>query len=170
MTKCLKNAITILIPSKSRPKELSALLGYFERSQVVYKIVVLESGNSYGNIVRDFPYLDIELHTFEPNISFGSKLLSGAQLIKTPLVCICTDDDLVLKNSIDECATFLADHQEYSACQGYHARFEQRDLDFYLLDFLWFTPSLEAPNPLQRLHNLITRYHLSVGPCSGRKF
>lgn len=150
--------ITILIPSKSRPKNLSALLGYFEKSQVVCKIVVLESGNSYRNLLGDFPHLDIELHTFDPDISFGSKLLSGAQLVKTSLVCICTDDDLVLKDSIDQCAAFLTDHQEYSACQGYHARFEQRDLDFYLLDFLWFTPSLEASDPLKRLQNLITRY------------
>lgn len=152
------NDTTILIPSKGRSEQLAALLGYFERSHTPYKIIILESGNVYHDIIGMYRNLDIELHEFDPASALASKLLAGVHLIKTPFVCICTDDDLVLKESIEESAAFLKMHLEYSACQGYHARFDQQNLDIYLHDFLWFTPSIESSDPLQRLHALITRY------------
>jgi len=150
--------LSLLIPSKGRPKELLGLLRYFARREIKYKIIILESGNSYKEVIKANADLDIEHHIFDPDISIDHKLLRGAQLIDTPLVCICADDDFILSNSMEDCAQFLINHPEYSACQGYHARFEQREYDFYLLDFLWFTPSLESCNPLIRIHDLITRY------------
>jgi len=150
--------LTILIPSKDRPKQLSALLKYFANNHIPYKIIILESGHSYRSLLADYPTLDIELHEFDPDILFGKKMLSGAELIKTPLVCLCADDDLVFKNAMEESAEFLKLHPEYSACQGYHGRFEEKGQDFYLMDFWWYHPSIESNDPLERLQELICRY------------
>lgn len=151
--------LTILIPSKGRPNELSALLGYFEAQEIKSKIIILESGNLYRNFLNKFSRLEIELHEFDSETSLKHKLLAGAHLVRTPLVCLCPDDDLVLKEGIEKCAEFLIENPEYSACQGYHAIFENKDSDFYFLRFLWFTPSLDSNDPLQRLQQLICRYH-----------
>ena len=85
------NDTTILIPSKGRSEQLAALLRYFERSHTTSKIIILESGNFYRDIVGMYRNLDIELHEFDPGIAFASKLLAGSLLIQTPFVCICTD-------------------------------------------------------------------------------
>ncbi len=153
-----KDSLTIVIPSKGRPLMLAALLGYFSSACVQYRILVLLSGSRNSYLPGAYPGLDLNVMEFEENINFYEKLASGLEKVSTPLVAMCTDDDIVLHDALKKAGGYLLQNPEYTACQGYHALFSEVSGVVNLTSIAYFTPSLEAEDPLTRLNELIRRY------------
>jgi glycosyltransferase domain-containing protein len=152
------NSLTVVIPSKDRNEMLLRLLGYFSAARLPYKVLVLLSGSIPVDTTGQFPSLDLEIATFDKNISLHEKLRIGVRKIKTPLVALCTDDDIVLADAIAKAGGFLINNPDYSAAQGYHAVFAEEGSNVNFLQIAWFTPSIDVADPLVRLNELILRY------------
>ena len=148
--------LTVLILSKNRPKDLAKILKYFSREKLPYKIFIVAEGAGYEDICAGDAGLSIELLQIKEK-SLAEKIVEGLKKVTTPLVTVCSDHDIVFAEAIAKTGGFLMQNAEYSACQGHHGRFcDGSELE--LIDILWFTPSLDEAEPLQRLINLIRRY------------
>lgn len=152
------DCMTIVIPSKGRPKELRKLLNYFNESGVRYPVLILLSGDEGMYSPEQFPKLTITFRQFDSDMLFYKKLSEGLDTVTTPLVAMCADDDIVLHNALVQCSEFLMKNPDYSAAQGYHATFSESDDVVNLVNIAYFTPSIENHDPLLRLNELIRRY------------
>lgn len=158
----IKNAgagdVTLVIPSKDRPQQLGALLRYFAAAGVKYPILVLLSGDKGRYCPADYPSLNITFREYDSDYNFFAKVKDGLAGVATPLVTMCTDDDLVLHEGIKKSAGFLMQNPDYSACQGYHALFTEEGNVINLARILFFTPSIDGEDPLLRLNAMVRRY------------
>jgi len=148
--------LTVLIPSQNRPEDLAKMLKYFSDEKLPYKIIIVAEGAGYEDICARDGGLFIELLKSKAK-SLAERIVEGLKRVSTPLVTVCSDHDIIFTEAIAKTGGFLMQNIEYSACQGHHGRFRDGN-DFELIDILWFTPSLEEAEPLQRLINLIRRY------------
>ena len=152
------DALTILLPSKGRAALLKAALRYYNSVRLPYKILVLLSGDEGVHQPEDYPNLDLTIVPFSDETRLPAKLIEGLRHIRTPLVALCTDDDIVLAEGLKKVGGFLAANPDYSAAQGYHAVFSHVDTTVNLTHVAWFCPSVESDDPLQRVHEVIRRY------------
>ncbi|MBI1983196.1 MAG: TIGR00180 family glycosyltransferase [Acidobacteria bacterium] len=152
------DSLTVLIPSKDREAALGALLQYYADAGLKYRILVLESGSRYRALIDRYPLLDIELIEFHEQTAIQDKLQKGLASVRTPLVAMCTDDDITTHEGLKKAGGFLVQHPEYSACQGYHVLFSAAEKFINLISIAYFTPSLDQPDPLGRVNALIRRY------------
>ena len=148
--------LTVLIPSKNRPEDLAKMLKYFSDEKLPYKIIIVAEGAGYEDICSRAEGLSIELLQLKAK-SLAERIVEGLKRVSTPLVTVCSDHDIVFTEAIAKTGGFLMQNVEYSACQGHHGRFCDVN-NFELIDILWFTPSLDEAEPLQRLISLIRRY------------
>lgn len=157
--KSIFSEVTFVIPTKGRESELKQLLNYFSANKLPSPIVILETGNICSNFIHQYDEnLNIHLESFSEKVNFVKKLLIASKHIKTPYVCLCTDDDIVLIECVIKCVEFLKKNTDYTACQGGHCLFEQIDKKVNILDYLWKSPSLESSYPLKRLSALFQSY------------
>lgn len=158
ITDAAPDSLTLVIPSKAREAELSALLQYYANGGLKYRILVLESGNRYRALLDRFPSLDIERIEFDEQIPIQEKLQKGLSAVSTPLVAMCADDDIATHEGLRKAGGFLMAHPDYSACQGYHVNFNALNNSLNVISIAYFTPSLEQPQALGRVNALIRRY------------
>ncbi|MFN0314724.1 MAG: TIGR00180 family glycosyltransferase [Burkholderiales bacterium] len=149
---------TIVIPSKGRVQQLLAYLSYLSANQVSYPVMVLESGSHYPQLRTLFPALDLSHIRYDEEIPFFRKVADGLGRVPTEFVSLCPDDDVTTSTGMRESVRFLSEHQDYSACQGYHALFSITGQVFNLVRVAWFTPSLDQADALARLNELVRRY------------
>lgn len=152
------DSLTIVIPTKSRQAQLETLLRYFQASGTKYKILVLYSGLPHKDLAESYAKLNISVMVFEPDITLHKKLKAGLDTVKTPLVAMCPDDDLILLEGIKKSGGYLIQNPEYSACHGYYSLFSELNNIVNLFSIHWFAPSIDSDNPLERFSHLFRRY------------
>ncbi len=104
------DSLTVVIPSKGREAALGALLQYYANAGLKCRILVLESGNRYRALIDRYPSLDIELIEFHEQTSIQDKLQEGLASVHTPLVAMCTDDDIAIHDGLKKAGGFLVQH------------------------------------------------------------
>src|SRR5690606_35809072 len=97
------NDVTLLIPSRGRPKSLEALLAYLESKRVPFRILVLESGHTYSDLIKRFGNLNIEVSNYSEQVTGASQLHDAGARVNTPVVCRCTGDDVTIVDGIIKC-------------------------------------------------------------------
>ena len=152
------DSMTILIPSRGRPEQLSALLRYFNTAEIPYPILVLLSGSRKDNLPGDYPRLKLEVIEFDAQTTLYTKVKKGMAKLATPLVAFCADDDIVLSDALRKMGGFLLQNPDYTAAQGYHGLFSEEGEHVNLLGIPYFAPSIEADDPLARMNILMRRY------------
>jgi glycosyltransferase domain-containing protein len=116
-------AITLLIPTKGRPKFLRRTLMYYRSLSFTGNILILDS--SVGSDLEEDITLVNELRQ-DLNIGFHcnpemSELAATRfliDLVRTPYVAELQDDNFLVPRGISTCIEFLENNQSYSACRG----------------------------------------------------
>ncbi|ASU40573.1 hypothetical protein hmeg3_21235 [Herbaspirillum sp. meg3] len=117
----MNNQITIIIPTYNRPSEIARLLHFLADMGSQYRVLVLDGSNDdvaeKNRVVIDaFPL--VEHYRFESSLHLGMRLHKGLELVKTPYVLMCGDDDFFFPDAADRCADFLDSHSDYAAAIG----------------------------------------------------
>lgn len=113
------NRYTIIIPEHNRPDHLKRLLDYFLSFDL--KIIVVDSSNIKFKYLDEYKYkINYE---FFPKLDLASKLYKIKDLIDTPYVVMCANDDFLVPNSIDTIINFLEDNSSYNSGQGIYLDF-----------------------------------------------
>jgi len=96
--------------------------------------------------------------SYAPDIPFYDKLVDALVRITTPLVVMLPDDDIALPHSLERCAAFLAEHDDFAAAWGYALDYATNAGQFDILGVRWFVPSLSESSPFERIYHLVRRY------------
>ena len=104
--------ITLVIPTHNRQKYLSRILDYY--SDAPFKIIVADSSNdSYSGTLA----ANVSYHKFNVK-TLTEKLALSLQLVKTPYVFMCADDDFIILEGVKRCLSFLKENPSYYSVQG----------------------------------------------------
>ena len=124
MNKSPNKALTIIIPTRNRPKFLERLLTYYALEKLEYLLIVADSSNADfldqdKKICARFKnQLQIVLHAFSPDIPFVEKIVTVLSSIRTPYTVIVADDDFTIPAAMAESVDFLHTHRDYSVAHG----------------------------------------------------
>lgn len=122
------NAVTIVVPTYNRPFELRRLLTYLIGSDDRIPIVVLDSSADAARLANEElcrRYAQVSYRTFDPAIVFYRKLAIGvADMVETPCVCLCADDDIVVPSGLRTAADAIVVDASIGVAHGYYAHFK----------------------------------------------
>jgi glycosyltransferase domain-containing protein len=117
----MQHAITAVVPTYNRPKQLSRLLAVLKSVDSRVRLLVLDGSQDANAVLneklsRDFEH--VEYRRFPSDLHLGLRLTEGLKLVKTPYMLFCADDDFFFPGAAAECAAFLDGHPDYSAALG----------------------------------------------------
>jgi glycosyltransferase domain-containing protein len=156
---------TLLVPTYNRSDLLATLLRYLERQGVSFPVLVLDSSKveHRARNQRLISSLSLRVEHVEYDVSMPpfDKFREGIAKVQTPLCGLCADDDLVVVDGVSRCVTYLGEHPDVCVAHGYCFTFlngPERTQDMDLTGVLYYTPSLDAEDPLWRLRHLFRNY------------
>jgi len=151
---------TLLIPSYNRPALLQRLVRHYSDRARPMTLLVLDSStpdivdqnaktlSAYGSL-RHVP--------FPTTISMATKLARGIELVETPYVSICADDDLVFPDGLREATAFMRQQPDYVSAHGLYLNFRLAGNDLHLTRE-YAGPGNDAQDPGARIFRLLQRY------------
>lgn len=153
--------VAITIPTMNRPDLLLRQFEFCELMNSPHPIYVLDSSNEENaekikNEIKKFKTLDIFYKWVPPGKDCFCDLLP---LVKEKYCLQMGDDDLIIPNTISECADFLEHHPDYATCAGkqVNIRFRKQDNTepFGIIDHqtLPFGRSIEDNHLFTRVRN-----------------
>lgn len=107
----------------------------------------------YGAIPQHVQYVQCG-----PHMMFYDKLASLAEHIETPFVVIIPDRKITFSHTIDAALAHLVQHDDCVGAQGYVVGFDSIGQTVDVNRVLFFTPSIDERNPLERHYQLMRRY------------
>lgn len=153
------NDLTILIPTRNRPKMLGALLQFLRGCGVTHRIVVADSSDAERlREVDDIGLGVAEIRHFPAALPISEKLIRSLETITTRFVVMLPDDDVTFPHAIDASLAFLIANPDHVAAQGYVLDFGIYDDTYDISRVRWFTPSIAQSGPIDRIYNLVRRY------------
>lgn len=152
---------TLVIPTYNRPELLSRLVGFYREERPAMNLLVLDS--SRPEIVERnralFPARTNELRheVFPTTTGPSAKFAAGVELVRTPYLSFCADDDIVFPDAIDRAVTLLQQSPEYASAHGLYLNFRVDDANVHLARE-YGTRGLESESPVSRVFQLCQRY------------
>jgi glycosyltransferase domain-containing protein len=123
--------ITLLIPTHNRPSYLFRCLSFLRSAGFIHDIIIADSS--------DDPIFELNRKTIDAlgtafkatqldcrRIESIRKYNYALEVIDSPLVTICGDDDFIVPSTVSECATFLKNNEDYSHSHGRILTFWER--------------------------------------------
>ena len=120
----LKDKLTIILLIKGRPKFTQRWLTYANKYLKDLKIIVADGSEikERYKISKDlFPNIDLVLPEFpydDKIETFQKKIQNSIDLTKTEYLCMMSNDDFILKKSLEEIVKFLEENKDYSCGRG----------------------------------------------------
>ena len=114
----MKDLFTIIIPTRNRHQYLTRSLDYYSSIQDIHVIVCDSSPEKYPH---EIPAIIQYVHL--PGNTFAQKLALISDLVKTPYVLMCADDDFMTMEGIEKSVEFLEANKDYSSAQGNYIAF-----------------------------------------------
>ena len=113
--------ITILVPTRNRPRELLRLLSFLDHAGSRYPVGVLDGSDPAiqemnVDAVRRFAFARHEAYAAESHL--GMRCADALTRTRTPYMVFCADDDFVFPAALEECARFLDANPDHSAVLG----------------------------------------------------
>ena len=121
MDSTLHNNLTVIIPTHNRETYLLRSLSYWQDIEV--RVIIVDSSAAAPKL--DLPR-HIEYFHF-PDTSFSGKVKTAMDMVQTPYVVMCADDDFLVEQGMLACVTFLQENANYDAAQGRHVSFKGDD-------------------------------------------
>jgi glycosyltransferase domain-containing protein len=114
-----RKLITLVLILHGRHENLDRQLVYYKESG----IPILVADSSKEKHVFSQPILDNLLYEYTPGITYTQKIEHVLQIVNTPYVVLCADDDFIVPEGIDACIEFLEKNKDYSVAQGLIIRY-----------------------------------------------
>ena len=120
----LKDKLTIILLIKGRPKFTQRWLTYANKYLKDLKIIVADGSEikeRYKISKESFPNIDLVLPEFpydDKIETFQKKIQNSIDLTKTEYLCMMSNDDFILKESLDKIIKFLDENKDYSCGRG----------------------------------------------------
>jgi glycosyltransferase domain-containing protein len=140
---------------------LTRLLGYLEREQSHFPIIVLDSSHDADRArnaarIAQSP-LAVRIAASDASADPYVSIRAGLKLVTTPYCSICADDDVILLPALHECLSVLEADQTVSAAHGLYFTFSEAKF-FDLLSIANRGPSVDVDDPLLRVRQLFAHY------------
>lgn len=122
---------TLVIPTYNRPELLERLVRYYARRAPSMHLLVLDSSStaaaeknakmlaSHGGLARHVVFPETE--------QVGVKLRKGLELVNTPYVSFCADDDVVFPQGLSDAVEFLEQHTDFACAHGLYLNYRLGD-------------------------------------------
>lgn len=151
--------LTVVVPTRNRPRHCLALLRYFGACGVRYPILVADSSiGEAAEAIRRQCGGGADYKFYDPNLDVARKYLQAAKAVKTPYMVMLPDDDIAFPHAIDAALDYLKAHPDYVAAQGYTLSFGLDENDVDVHSVFSFVPTIGATSPLYRHYDLMRRY------------
>ncbi len=152
---------TLVIPTFNRPALLKKLIQYYRDRASWIDLLILDSSRSdiaQQNAKAMSIYASGVSHVvFPEDVVVVSKLSDGLQLVRTPYVSFCGDDDLVFPNGLCQAISFLHGHLDYVSAHGLYLNFRSEGRDIFL-SIEYAAPGIEAAHSGARVFRLCQKY------------
>ena len=115
------NLVTVIIPTYNRSRELARLLHFLSVFDQRYRILVLDGGSEESRRANQRAcagYKNVEHHEFDSSLHLGMRICHGLELVTSPYVLMCGDDDFFFPDGVDDCVNFLEHNPDHAAAIG----------------------------------------------------
>jgi len=124
--------VAIIIPTMNRPDFILRQFEFYELMNSPHPIYISDSSNDGNaeklkNGIKKFKKLKITYQWAPPG---KDPLHSLLPLVKEKYCIQIGDDDLIIPNTISECADFLESHPDYATCAGKQVNIRFRKEDY----------------------------------------
>ncbi len=166
----MDHGVTVFIPTYNRPEMLRRTLAFLHQGGSSLPVIVGDGSDSpivaslnertcrqFGENVEYFrnpPARDID----GALKNFLSRYNVALARVKTPYVACCADDELLITDTVVECAKFLADNNDYAACHGMYLSFRYADDAVQIDNMVYQEPSIDGNDVGGRLMQLYSNY------------
>lgn len=163
--------ITILIPTMNRSDFLIRLLHYYRDLDFQGCIIIGDSSDiahaeRIKKAIKAFKgKLNIIYQEYPTNLNEAMCLHKMQDSVSTPYAVYVADDDFLVPSALEQCASFLDTHPEYSSAHGIAATLRLQASGAYW-EVAWVAPYqqpvLEEESASQRLTNLLSNYLVTI--------
>lgn len=151
--------LTIVIPTRNRPRHCLALLRFLRGNGVAHPILIADSSDpADAELLRSRSAGEANYSFTDPATDMFTKVAQIAASIATPFFIMLPDDDVTFPHAINDCLVHLQAHPDFAAAHGYVLRFGINGNDVDIHNVFGFTPTIDAQHPLYRLYYLMQRY------------
>jgi len=148
--------VTCLVPTHNRPQFLRRLLAFYSKFPPIYPIVVVDSSKPEASVENRTTVTECQREldvTYRHNdTDFLSKCIRALELVKTPFVALCADDDVLFPETVLQCAEFLSHNPSYSSALGRVALLRPSNPQWATQVLRGY--SIEDDSPLERCRRL----------------
>ena len=147
---------TVIIPEHNRPEHLKRLLSYYLSFGV--KVIVADSSDKELSYISEYKNKIEYVHT--PRKPLAEKIHEISNLIRTPYVFMCANDDFVIPDTVNKIVDFLDKNPLYNSGQGIYFDFSYKNdhIEKSLLYSHIIGKDLSEDCACKRVLNLMSNY------------
>lgn len=155
----LADQLTVVIPTRNRPRHLRALLTFLRANGMTSPAIVADStDDDRAAEVAEAVGSHAELHRYPASMPVLEKMIAAVERVRTPFVVMMPDDDITFPHAIEASLTYLYKNPDHVAVQGYVLDYGTDGPTFDIRGVRWFTPGITDKGPVARIYNLVRRY------------
>ncbi len=153
----MKDRVSLILILHNRHRNIDRLLEYYK--DFSSSIIIADSSNNKYNLSASGSNIK---HIYTPHVSYTSKIESVLNIVETPYVVMCADDDFIIESSIYKCIDFLNANEDFSAAQGIAIQYlkdsiTSKTINYELL-YMNMGYDFEDKDPLIRLERFLSNY------------
>ena len=100
----------------------------------------------------------VHYRALETELNLYDKLEAVLSTVETPFVLVASDRKITFPHAVNQLMAHLRTHQDHVAAAGYIVGFTTHDDAIDINRVVWFTPTIDDDDPLQRHYHLMQRY------------
>jgi glycosyltransferase domain-containing protein len=114
----------LIIPTRNRPTALFSLLNYLARFSPETNVIVADGSTDrykplYQKVIGEIgSRLQVDYRPYDPDVSYGVRILSVLNSLSDELVSVGADDDFPVIDTLKVCELFLNAHPDYVLALG----------------------------------------------------
>lgn len=152
-----KELVTVVLPTRNRPGNIAGQLRLFAKSNL--NVIVADSSDAdHAGQIRAAAGSGVKYLSYPPEIKFFDKLADVIAKVEAPFVVLVSDRKITFPHAIESAFAFLQNHENYVSAQGYVIGFGVHGDDIDINRVVFFTPTIDDDDPLDRLYHLMRRY------------
>jgi len=152
----LYDRFTVIIPEHNRPEHLERLLAYYLSFGI--KIIVADSSDKFFSHISNYENKIEYKHT--PKKALAEKIREITNLISTPYVFMCANDDFIIPDTVNRVIDFLEENPAYNSGQGIYIDFCYKNGT--IMNSLRYRhmigENISECNPSKRIMHLMSNY------------
>lgn len=153
-------SVTCLVPTHNRPHFLRRWLRFYQNFPPGFAVLVVDSSApaaaAENQALVAAPGGAIAVSYLHLPFNFYQKLAQGLELVKTPYVTLCADDDIIMPDAVQRSADFLEQHPEYGSALGRTVKVYPRRRWFAFQRLKGY--SIEHSDPLSRCRQMARNF------------